>query len=113
LGETHVVNTRNNGAVRDWPAGWVLELPAKISSKGVEPLPADPLPSVCFGLVAQIKAFELLTIEAAVHGDRNAAYQALLAHPLGPKAEKIPEVLDDLLEINRLYLPQFWKKSNS
>jgi 6-phospho-beta-glucosidase len=110
LGETHVVNTCNNGAIRDWPAGWVLELPAKISRKGVEPLPADPLPSVCFGLVAQIKAFELLTIEAAVHGDRNAAYQALLAHPLGPKADKIPAVLEDLLDTNRPYLPQFWKK---
>jgi 6-phospho-beta-glucosidase len=109
LGETHVVNTRNNGAVRDWPAEWVLEMPARISRKGVVPLPADPLPPVCFGLIAQIKAFELLTIEAAVHGDRKAAYQALLAHPLGPKAEKIPEVLEDLLETNKPYLPQFWK----
>jgi 6-phospho-beta-glucosidase len=109
LGETHIVNTRNNGAVRDWPAGWVLELPAKISRNGIEPLPAEPLPPVCFGLVSQIKAFELLTIEAAVHGDRKAAYQALLAHPLGPKADKIPEVLDDMLESNKPYLPQFWK----
>ncbi len=108
LGETHIVNTRNNGAVRDWPSGWVLEMPAKISRKGVEPLPAEPLPPVCFGLVAQIKAFELLTIEAAINGDRNAAYQALLAHPLGPKADKIPEVLEDLLETNKPYLPQFW-----
>ncbi len=109
LGETHIVNTRNNGAVKDWPPGWVLEMPAKISRKGVEPLPADPLPPVCFGLIAQIKAFELLTIEAAVHGDRKAAYQALLAHPLGPKADKIEEVLEDLLETNKPYLPQFWK----
>ncbi|MGA2503663.1 MAG: 6-phospho-beta-glucosidase [Anaerolineales bacterium] len=108
LGETHIVNTRNNGAVRDWPSGWVLEMPAKVSRKGVEPLPAEPLPPVCFGLVAQIKAFELLTIEAAINGDRNAAYQALLAHPLGPKADKIPEVLEDLLETNKPYLPQFW-----
>ncbi len=109
LGETHVVNTRNSGAVTDWPAGWVLEMPARISRKGVEPLPAQPLPPVCFGLVAQIKAFELLTIEAAVHGDRNAAYQALLAHPLGPQADKVQEVLTDMLETNKKYLPQFWK----
>jgi 6-phospho-beta-glucosidase len=51
----------------------------------------------------------LLTIEAAIHGDRKAAYQALLAHPLGPKADKIVEVLEDLLETNKPYLPQFWK----
>jgi len=109
LGETHIVNTRNNGAVKEWPADWVLEMPAKISRKGVEPLPAEPLPPVCFGLIAQVKAYELLTVEAAVHGDRNAAYQALLAHPLGPKADKIPAVLEDMLEIHKPYLPQFWK----
>jgi 6-phospho-beta-glucosidase len=110
LGETHIVNTRNNGAVKEWPADWVLEIPAKVSRKGVEPLPAEPLPPVCFGLIAQVKAYELLTVEAAVHGDRNAAYQALLAHPLGPKVDQIPEVLEDMLEIHKLYLPQFWKE---
>jgi 6-phospho-beta-glucosidase len=110
LGETHVVNTRNNGAVKEWPVDWVLELPARISRKGVEPLPAEPLPQVCFGLIAQVKAYELLTVEAAVHGDREAAYQALLANPLGPKADQIPAVLEDMLETHREYLPRFWKQ---
>lgn len=109
LGETHIVNTRNNGAVKEWPADWVLEIPSKISRKGVEPLSTEPLPPVCFGLIAQVKAYELLTVEAAVHGDRNLAFQALLANPLGPKADKIPEVLEDMLETHKLYLPQFWK----
>jgi 6-phospho-beta-glucosidase len=109
LGEVHVVNIRNNGGVKEWPADWVLEMPAKVSRKGVEPLPAEPLPPVCFGLIAQVKAYELLTVEAAVHGDREAAYQALLAHPLGPKADQIPVVLDDMLETHREYLPRFWK----
>jgi 6-phospho-beta-glucosidase len=67
------------------------------------------LPPVCFGLLAQVKAYELLTAEAAVHGDRDAAYQALLAHPLGPQADQVQVVLDDLLETHRAYLPQFWE----
>ena len=54
------------------------------------------------------KAFEILTVEAAVHGDRNAAYQALLAHPLGPSADRVQAVLDDLLETHKAHLPQFW-----
>ncbi len=107
LGQVHVVNVRNNGAVRDWPADWVLELPAKVDSRGVHPLPADPLPAACFGLVSQVKMYELLTVEAAVHGDRNAMYQALLTHPLGPSADKVQEVLDDMLETNKQWLPQF------
>jgi 6-phospho-beta-glucosidase len=109
LGETHVVNIKNSSAVKEWPADWVLEMPASVKKSGITPLPAKPLPPACFGLIAQVKTFELLTVEAAVHGDRDAAYQALLAHPLGPKADKIQAVLDDMLETHRDYLPQFWK----
>jgi 6-phospho-beta-glucosidase len=107
LGETHVVNVPNGGAVAGWPAGWVLEMPATVRKSGLTPLPAEPLPPAQFGLIAQVKAYELLTVEAAVHGDRSAAYQALLAHPLGPPADKIQTVLDDLLETHKEYLPQF------
>ncbi|MCE7858163.1 MAG: 6-phospho-beta-glucosidase [Anaerolineae bacterium] len=107
LGQVHVVNVRNNGAVKEWPADWVLELPAKVDRRGVHPLPAAPLPPACFGLIAQVKMYELLTVEAAVHGDRNALYQALLAHPLGPSADKVQEVMDDVLETNKQWLPQF------
>ncbi len=114
LGQEHVVNTRHNGAVPGWPSDWVLEMPCRVSApspvfpSGIEPLPAEPLPPVCFGLLAQVKSYELLTVEAAVHGDREAAYQALLANPLGPKAGQAQAVLDDLLKTNRPYLPQFW-----
>jgi 6-phospho-beta-glucosidase len=107
-GEMHVVNVRHGGAVPGWPEDWVLELPCRVDRSGIHPLPAEPLPPVCFGLLAQVKAFELLAVEAAVNGDRRAAYQALLAHPLGPPADRVQEVLDDLLATNRAYLPQFW-----
>jgi 6-phospho-beta-glucosidase len=109
LGEIHVVNTRHAGAVPGWPADWVLEMPCRVDRQGIHPLPAEPLPPACFGLLAQVKAYELLTVEAAVHGDRNAAYQALLAHPLGPQADQVQAVLDDLLETQRAHLPQFWE----
>jgi 6-phospho-beta-glucosidase len=109
LGETHVCNVRHDGAVPGWPGEWVLELPCTVDRSGIHPLPADPLPPVCFGLLAQIKMYELLTVEAAVHGDRNAAYQALITHPLGPKPDRAQAVLDDLLETNRKHLPQFFK----
>lgn len=109
LGQVHIVNVQQGGAVSTLPADWVLEMPAKVDRSGIQPLPAEPLPLVCSGLVSQVKMYELLAVEAAVHGDRNAAYQALLAHPLGPQADKVQEVLDDMLETNKPYLPQFWK----
>jgi len=109
LGQIHTVNVRNNGAVKEWPEDWVLEMPAKVDQAGIHPLPADPLPAPCFGLITAVKMYEILTVQAAVHGDRNAAYQALLAHPLGPSADKVQEVLDDMLETNKQWLPQFFQ----
>jgi len=108
LGETHVINVRHGGMLPGWPEDWVLEMPCRVDRAGIHPLPAEPLPPVCSGLLAHVKAYELLTVEAAVRGDRDAAYQALLAHPLGPSADRVQAVLDDMLETNRSYLPQFW-----
>ncbi len=108
LEETHIVNVPHRGAVAGWPADWVLEMPCTVGRGGIRPIPADPLPPACFGLLSAVKMYEILTVEAAVHGDRNAAYQALLAHPLGPAADRVQEVLDDLLETHRTYLPRFW-----
>lgn len=106
-GETHVVNVPHRGAVPGWPEEWVLEMPCRVSRAGISPLSAPPLPPACYGLTVQVKMYELLTVAAAVHGDRNAAYQALLAHPLGPPADRIEAVLEDMLHTNRQHLPQF------
>lgn len=107
LGETHVVNIAHRGAIAGYPEDWVLEMPCIVKRSGIQPIAADPLPLACFGLIAQVKSYEILTVEAAVHGNRDAAYQALLAHPLGPAADKVETVLNDMLAINRDYLPQF------
>jgi len=108
LGEVHIINTRQNGAVAGWPEDWVLEMPCRVNRAGLQPLPTPALPLVCSGLLAHVKSYEILTVEAAVRGNREAAYQALLAHPLGPEAAQLPMLLDEMLEINRRFLPQFW-----
>jgi 6-phospho-beta-glucosidase len=107
LDETHIVNVPHNGAVAGYPRDWVLEMPCRVNSSGIKPIPIDPLPMACYGLLAQVKSYELLTVEAAVHEDRDAAYQALLAHPLGPSVDKVETVLEDMLETNRDYLHPF------
>jgi 6-phospho-beta-glucosidase len=109
LGETHVVNVPHLGAVPGWPDDWVLEMPCKVDRAGVHPLPAEPLPETCFGLIAQVKSYEMLTAKAAVTGDRNLLYEAMLAHPLGPSVDRIKPVMEDLLVTHKAYLPQFWK----
>jgi 6-phospho-beta-glucosidase len=107
----HVVNTRHLGTVPGWPADWVCELPCRVDTTGVHPLPAEPLPTLCDGLVHAVKAYELLAAEAARSGDRGAALQALAAHPLGPGADDAPALLDDLLATHAPHLPLFWGRA--
>jgi 6-phospho-beta-glucosidase len=106
-GDVHVVNTRHLGAAPGWPADWVCELPCRVDAAGLHPLPARPLPVLADGLVHAVKAYELLAAEAAVTGDRGTALEALVAHPLGPGADRAPALFDDLLTVNAAYLPQF------
>ncbi len=108
LDETHVVNVPHRGAIPGWPHDWVLELPCKVSGRGIEPIAAEPLPAACSDLVTQVKEYEILTVKAAVQGDRRAARQALRAHPLGPQADRVEDVLQDILDTNRAHLLRFW-----
>jgi 6-phospho-beta-glucosidase len=110
LNEIHVVNVPHEGAVPGWPGDWVLEMPCRVNRAGIAPLPTAPLPFSCFGLLAAVKSYEILTAWAAAEGDRRAAYEALLVHPLGPAADKVEAVLEDMLETNAPYLPQFAKQ---
>ena len=108
LGQEHIVNTRQGGAVEGLPGDWVMELPCKIHGDGIRPLPAEPLPLFADGLLRTVKAYELLTVQAAVTGARDAVLSALITHPLGPDADQAMKVMEDMLETNRDYLPLFF-----
>ncbi len=108
LNEIHICNVRHNGAVHGWEKHWVLELPCTVNKEGIHPIAAEPLPLYNYVLLEQVKNYELMTVDAAVNGDERMLYRALLAHPLGPNEELIPEFIQELLRINRPYLPQFF-----
>ena len=59
------------------------------------------------GLVQAVKAYEMLTIAAARSGDREVALRALLANPLIRGWEVAHPLLDELLRVNQVHLPQF------
>jgi len=111
LDEVYVLNIPHQGAIAGWPSDWVVEMPCRVGAEGIYPIPADPLPQECDSLVAQVKSYELLTVEAAVYGDRTAASQALITHPLGPSIDDVESVLEDMLTTNRQHLPQFWEEN--
>lgn len=108
--EVHIVNSRNRGAIADLPEDSVVELPCLVGAAGATPLTVGYLPVAIRGLIQAVKAYEEITIEAAVTGDRRIALQALLNHPLVPSFEVAKALLNAILEANSDYLPQFFSK---
>ncbi|WP_070963304.1 6-phospho-beta-glucosidase [Vibrio sonorensis] len=103
----HVVNVLNNGAINTLPDDAVIECSAVIGSWGAKPLAVGELSPNITGLLHQVKAYEQLTIEAAVHGDYDKSLMALANNPLVPDIARAKAILDDILEVNAPYLPQF------
>lgn len=104
-----VVNVPNNGTIPMLPDDAVIETPCLIDKTGIKPLNVGKLPSAVWGMIAAVKNYEQLAVEAAVHGDRNQALLALMAHPLVRDYDIAKPMLDELLEANKEYLPQFFK----
>lgn len=107
-GKVMVVNTRNNGTITGLPDDAAIETNCIIDAQGAHPLTFGKLPLSMNGLVQQIKDFERLTIQAAVYGDRGAAMLALASNPLVGNIVNVETLLNDVLEVNKVYLPQFY-----
>lgn len=105
--DIQVVNTLNNGAIRDFREDSAAEMSCVITKEGPKPLSVGYLPVAVSGLVTEIKAFEILAAKAAVEDDYNAALQALCINPLIPSDDLAKTILDEMMEAHKEYLPQF------
>lgn len=103
----HVINVLNNGAINSLPDDAVIECSAVIGSWGAKPLAIGELSPNISGLLHQVKAYEQLAIEAAVHGSYDSALMALANNPLVPDIGRAKAILDDILQQNSEFLPQF------
>jgi 6-phospho-beta-glucosidase len=97
-GAVHVVDVRNNRTLRGLQDDDVVEVPARVDADGALPLEQEPLAPELLGLVQHVAAYERLTAEAAVTGDRVTARKALLTHPLIGQDELAGDLLERLLE---------------
>lgn len=107
LGIEMVVNIANNGAIQGLPDDAVIETNCLIDALGAHPLAFGKLPPLMNGLTQQVKDFERLTIDAAVHGDKQKALLALVANPLVADVNLASALVDEVLTINKAWLPQF------
>jgi len=96
-GAVHVVDTRNGTTLMGLAADDVVEVPARVTAAGPEPLEQKPLAPELLGLTQHVAAYERLTAAAAVTRDPVAARKALLTHPLIGQVELVDALVDALV----------------
>lgn len=106
-GQIHTVNTLNKGAVANLPDDVVIEINCIVDRKGAHPIAFGVLPDPINGWVQMVKAYEIMTIKAAVTGDYQMALNALYTHPLIDSAEQARLILNALLDAHKGYLDYF------
>ena len=100
----HVVNTVNRGAIPDLPYDSIVETNSLVNASGAHPLAAGPLPLTVRGLVQEVKAYEELTVAAAVAGSKETALAALVNNPLVRDASVARDLLDRIIEAHPGYI---------
>jgi len=107
------VNVRNEGCVQGLPDWAVVEVPGVVGPTGVRGVAMGALPPGITAILANEVAVQDRVVEAAVHGDREAALQALLLDPVANHDfDAASALLDDLLRTHAAYLPQFARRAD-
>jgi alpha-galactosidase len=94
----------NNGAIPNLPADLAVEVPAVVSAAGVFPVSLGPLPDKLADLLRPAAAAQQAAVEAAVHGSKELALQALLLDPAVNSTDAAVKLLDELWEINKGFI---------
>jgi 6-phospho-beta-glucosidase len=102
-----IVNTPNRGAIRWLADDDVVEVTSLVDQHGARPLAQGDLPTVARSLIEPLKAYERLTVEAAVDGSYRSALHALLVHPLVGSYPVAKAILDDYLSAHAEHLTRF------
>lgn len=105
--DVQVVDVMNHGTIPQLPDDCVIETNCVIGKDGARPLADVEVPAEILGLIEQVKAYEILAIEAAVTGDRRKALMALMNNPLVHDVKDARGILEDMMKAHAAYLPQF------
>ncbi len=109
--ESEAINVPNGGPggpyIPDLPAWSIVEVPGTVGADGGVGEVVDDLPDWVLALCSVQVRIHRLTARAALHGDRQAAIEALFIDPSVPDLATAEAVFDALLDVHRDYLPMF------
>jgi alpha-galactosidase len=103
-------NVPNTQLVTNLPEGACVEVPVYVDSGGLHPIHVGALPPQVAPLNRITVASEEMAVEAALTGDPRLVYQSIVYDPLTAAVlslEEIKDMVEEMLDQNRDYLPQF------
>jgi len=107
-------NIRNDGYIANLPQGCCVEVPIWVDRLGMHPTVVGALPPQCAALNMTNVLVQGLAVEASFSGDPELVVQAVALDPLTSAVLTLVEIRDmvsEMLEAQRKYLPQFAGRS--
>jgi len=101
-----ILNVPNRGALPGMADDDVVETTVLVGNGVIRPFAMGTLPYADLGLMKTVKAYERLTIDAAVKDSYPLALKALTLHPLVPGYDIAKNILDDYLAQHGDYFPK-------
>ena len=103
-------NVPNTGLITNLPTGCCVEVPCLIDGSGVQPTFIGDLPPQLAALNRTNINVQSLIVEAALTGDVDAVYHAVMLDPLTAAVCTLPQIhsmVGEMLEAQTNWLPQF------
>jgi alpha-galactosidase len=103
------LNLANEGQCPDVPDGAVVESMCRVDGSGVHPGHPVYAPPVLGEYLRRVSASQEMTVEAALSGDRDLVFQAMLADPLASRVDfdTLRRLTDSMIDATAQWLPQF------
>jgi alpha-galactosidase len=103
------LNVPNEGQVADLPLGATVESMCIVSGSGIRGRDVVALPAGMAEVLRRVSASQELTVEAAVTGDRDTVFVAMLLDPLTSRLDydAVATMTDEMLAATSAWLPQF------
>ncbi|HME56227.1 MAG TPA: hypothetical protein VKM55_28760 [Candidatus Lokiarchaeia archaeon] len=105
------LNMMNDGCISNLPQDCTVEAPGHADRNGPRLDEVGAMPRGIANLLQQQASIQDLVVEAAITGDYNTAVQALSVDPTVPSPQVARNLLDEMLVLQKDYLPQFQNKA--
>lgn len=102
--EESAVNILNGGLIEDLPSWLAVEVPARVSAKGLIGVTLPAMPKGYLALLRNYAGVYDLTAEAVIHKKKSFVIQAILANPVVHQAHNVEAMVDRMIDMQRKWL---------